>query len=792
MAAALFSVAPVVAGNVVEKSASVPATKSEVFSGVSTNRTVLAEKQLAKGITKRVVRDEKGRIFCDMVREGVATVKPETTKRPFKAPDNASFFEDFESHVDQLDWLPEGWTEINTPENECTQEMASHNINNTWTAQDTGDGYWTAITSDGVKECWIHFTYGWSYVNADGETIEGAASPQDEWLISPAFDVQTGHDLFFLCEADCGSVYYYDWSSNKYDRSVVECDLEVLASTDNGQNWTSLWKLSSDVCADMTDGEMYDVMAELKYNTYKIDLTNYYGQNIKLAFRYTNTSNGGFAGNSMAVDAITVAAPAAEAYYAIPENMLLAGISKDLHVYTESYALMPAYTDVTWTAASNAYTESNSWTFYDANGQVAEEITGSTAVRSNPYSAGEAIAWPMLTASNSNSSDTYTFDEADEEKGGVFYGGRVPDIQENEEVYVGNYDYQHKRMIVPYLSYGDYVYGTHSDGVWGDNIKEIACGNLFYAPAAPLTVTEVVLTLGEFDADDDAEFKMEIFTVEAYGQVASEPAATSVIHGSDITGFGFYNAVFPLATPYIIDSNVLIMVSGYDSPKVRTFAACAQSVGNDANHNYAYMLFDINGTKSLYSAADALTDYSSALIMSLNATYHFLNTDDEIVDLDPDTNEYEMAFEASNAPENWWIADGENHLPIVAEGTSYDWLTITPLTKEDGNFALRFSAENAVSARAKTVILSNGGNEVRVRIRQDKSSGISSIETADKYVTVVGDVLSVIGESNDVRIEVYSIAGMKLASGSNGIDISGLPKGIFLVRAAGKTYRFVR
>lgn len=165
-------------------------------------RTVLAQTRVAPDTYRRLVKDDYGRVFYDIVRQGRVSAAPQRITVPMRAPQNASFFEDFESHAGQLDWLPEGWTEINTPENKATQEMCSHNINNTWAAQDTGDGYWTAITSDGVKECWIHFTYDWSYKNAEGETVKGEAAPQDEWLITPEFTVQQGHDLFFLCEVD--------------------------------------------------------------------------------------------------------------------------------------------------------------------------------------------------------------------------------------------------------------------------------------------------------------------------------------------------------------------------------------------------------------------------------------------------------------------------------------------------------------------------------------------------------------------------------------------------------------
>lgn len=148
-------------------------------------RTVLAERRLADGVTTRIVRDADGFIYRTIVKDGVEKGSRVSLKKPFKAQADFSFYEGFESHTGQLDWIPEGWTEKNAEGNTCTQEMASHNINFTWSVQDTGDGYWTDVTSDGVKEAWIHFAYNADYVNGEGETVEVPAVPQDEWLISP-------------------------------------------------------------------------------------------------------------------------------------------------------------------------------------------------------------------------------------------------------------------------------------------------------------------------------------------------------------------------------------------------------------------------------------------------------------------------------------------------------------------------------------------------------------------------------------------------------------------------------
>lgn len=771
-------------------------TKAQSLAALNGSRTVLYQKQMAPGVVKRVVADSKGRVFNDIVKGNRISRGPLSINKPMRAPAGASFYEGFESHAGQLDWLPEGWTEINTEANIPTQEMCLHNINNTWAASDTGDGYWTAITTDGVKECWIHFSYDWQYKNDNGETIKGDMAPQDEWLITPQIHVQDSHDLFFLGQIDLGAVYNYDWNTSKYNRNVIEYDIEVLVSTDNGDNWTSLWKASNDVCSKMSDNDMYSVMGELNYNTYRVGLQPYYGKDVKIAFRYINVCDG-FSGNSASVDAVTVAAAAAEAYYELPTGTLLAGISDGLHANTESFALMPAWTPITWNAGSNNYTESNSWAFYDdATGGMSDIQNGNTGVFQYPYSEGMAIPYPELTASNAQTSSVFSYDANDANKGGILFGGKMPMLVD-ETVYLGNYDYQHKHLVAPYLSNNAYCFGTSPEGTWGSGLTQTAIGNLFYAPAAPLTIDDVMLTLGEFDADDDAVITLEIFEVNNEGQVAATPAVTSSVNGRDIDGFGFYNVIFHLDTPYIMKGHTLMMVKGFDSDKVRTFAACAQSLHNAPAYNYAYMQFrNANGETTLYPASAALQDYASALYLSLNGTFHFLHLDEEIVDLDKETNDLIVTATASNGAENWYIVDGENRIPVTAQGAAYDWLTITPATatnRADGSYAVKFSADPSPTSRSKTVILANDGGQSRIRVRQPASQvGIESVTSDAKALTIDGNILSIDGAADDAILTIYAADGKMMISGRNRLNTSALGKGVYMVRCDNRTYKFVK
>lgn len=761
--------------------------KSAAMHKASADRMVIAEKPLAKGVSTRIVRDADGFVYRTVVKNGVESSRSRSLKKPRRAAAANTFFEGFEGHQGELDWIPDGWTEINTDGNKCTPEMAKHNINNSWSVQDTGDGYWTDITSDGVKECWIHFTYNWSYTDDQGEKVSGEAAPQDEWLITPSISVKQGDGLFFLMEFDLGAVWAFSWDDMSYDREDLENDMEVLISTDDGANWTSLWKVSEDVCADMTDQQMYDAMAELKYASYSIPLTDYYGKDVKIAFRYTNVSKGGFSGNSAAVDAVTVGAPSPEAFYNLPYGTLLAGVSADLHAYTESYALFPAYESITWNAASNSYTEKNSWEFYDVEtedfgpAQEADE-----ASIEYPYSSGKAFPFPKLTASNANSSDTFFFGQGDEEQGGMIFGGSIPDITEDEPVYVGNYDYPHKRLVITNLGDDAYCYGTAPADTWGDGVVQESFGNLFYAPEAPFTVTDVIMTLGEYDADPDAEFTLDIYTADDTGQLTDKPVATAKLKGSDITGLGFYNAKFHLEEPYTLDSTTLMLISGFaDTDKVRTFAGCAQGMSNDEAHNYAYMMFRFdNGTKQLYSASEALQDYSSALILSLQGTFHVMHSESEIVDLDTQTNSVDVPLTVTGTPDLWYIVADEEKIPVAQEGTDHEWLKVTPVDNGDGKYSVRFSAEPNADDRAMTLYMANGGNPMRIRVRQTGTNGIAAVTSGKGTIHAADGVITVAGYEGQT-VTVVNAAGVGVARAASAPASLSLPvaPGFYVVKA---------
>ncbi len=105
-------------------------------------------------------------------------------------------------------------------------------------------------------------------------------SHQDEWLITKSFD----------CPEDA----IFNFTSISVDSSRHGDHFYVKVSNDDGQNWTVLW--------DALEASAY---AQNNYNWYyHIDLSDYAGQNIRLAFNATDAGNGLY--HSVFVDNVSV------------------------------------------------------------------------------------------------------------------------------------------------------------------------------------------------------------------------------------------------------------------------------------------------------------------------------------------------------------------------------------------------------------------------------------------------------------------------------------------------------
>jgi len=162
-----------------------------------------------------------------------------TWTSPYDA--GANFSEDFEGGA-----LPEGWEII------ATSTDASHAIPAYWTVNDYVDET-NAIIPNGTYDAGLW----WSN------------DAQDEWLITPEFSCGAGTTVSFATIVYLGSTY--------------DDHYRVEVSDDGGETWTSVW--------DATElaGAAYTTMA----TPYEVDLSDFAGSSIQLAFHAYDTDGAG-------------------------------------------------------------------------------------------------------------------------------------------------------------------------------------------------------------------------------------------------------------------------------------------------------------------------------------------------------------------------------------------------------------------------------------------------------------------------------------------------------------------
>ncbi len=266
---------------------------------------VLKQRQVADGVTQQAVRNANGFVYKRYVGTNApAVVKQDADET--ESTDETLFYEGFEGYATEgtdLNWIPSTWSKKIAPGNEPTEEMISHNINNTWYCYYTGDGKFMPITTDGQCDAFIHYGYADS-----SHGLEPVA--QDEWLISPTVQMAESGEQYldFLLAAsffDCYDVTNdFDWGTMTFKQRVVVNNMKVMASDDDGETWAEVFNLADDVLATKTDRECYDTELT-SFNNYKADVSEYAGKQMKFAFRYERNA-GDWIGNSMVVDGFYV------------------------------------------------------------------------------------------------------------------------------------------------------------------------------------------------------------------------------------------------------------------------------------------------------------------------------------------------------------------------------------------------------------------------------------------------------------------------------------------------------
>ena len=204
-------------------------------------------------------------------------------------------YQDFESWDGTTDdWLPEGWTEVNTNEEQAQMENGIF----TWHVESRRPNTSIPDTPDGKAFAIVYYAYGYDENNKKVDLA------QDEWLISPAFRAEANDTLSFLL--GYSPLYLFDlnneninWSDWTFKNKKSSTTLKVMVREVGGE-WTELHDLFNE-WKDSELKELFDNYSSSTYHLLQLPLGSLADKDIQVAFRFV-----GKFGNTMELDAICV------------------------------------------------------------------------------------------------------------------------------------------------------------------------------------------------------------------------------------------------------------------------------------------------------------------------------------------------------------------------------------------------------------------------------------------------------------------------------------------------------
>lgn len=193
------------------------------------------------------------------------------------------------------DAFPAGWEVINS-----TPEMATLKDGVfSWRVASAPEDFPKPL--DGDKMALI---YQASYTDGDGKRVELS---QDEWLVTPPIELGSNPQLTFglsyvpMFLYNCSNEYL-DFTSDPLDfkERVPATTLKVMARADDADDWDEIYDVF-DLWQGYTLDELMSKYYSRNFRDNEVSLDDYFGKNIRLAFRFS-----GYMGNAMALDAVKV------------------------------------------------------------------------------------------------------------------------------------------------------------------------------------------------------------------------------------------------------------------------------------------------------------------------------------------------------------------------------------------------------------------------------------------------------------------------------------------------------
>lgn len=688
---------------------------------------------------------------------------------------NGEFAESFEDwDGENATWVPEGWT------NESHGD-ATLDVNQKWGP--SGASPMLPAPSDGSVFMGISF----------------ASVAQDEWLITPAIEVQPNFVLTFDAYIDplfLFTLENVDWETGEFQGDpVISATLQVMAKAEGDTEWTKLWDAVDELPANPNTNDLMN-MTPTALTPRTLSLAEFADKKVQVAFRYVGTD-----GNTMLLDNVRVGYPKLDAVrYFTPVNTLYWGYDDQpgwgaMGLRIAQYGIGTPLTFVN----DSPYTSAEyHWTYMDpnTNEMVTSDDETLTIVYDHDYSSDfttrNNMYYPVtLTASMPGASDgTYGMS--------IDYmqaGGRAEFMTSNAGLWqAGLLPYEHNTEGATYLSvekdFGQMQtpitgYNANTDSYWyeqtfpgetdpGYDVYIEGIINSFYPSAgAPLMVEGAhVLALGKLAEGANPTLKLGVYALSDEGVPdfdnpvgeATCEAADMIVYNETEAALDFYTIPFSFTKPIVLDDShmgYIVAFTGYHASGFEYFAPVQSALPNVDGYALSYLIKQIKFNSDSYRMSlsplayieGPYGDCFNSFAINLVAHYGWLRCETEEVELPADGSAITVALDSYHPAENLAVT-----APAGVEAEVTGRYGATTLSLKHNDAAVSVDGDVTVSAP---------GHIVTIKVKS-KGAGVDDEIVADTDAVITG---------------VYTLAGQQLGT--------AMPSaaGVYIVRYSDGTAR---
>ncbi len=766
------------------------------------------------------IKSLKGIALCGMLAAGVGAyasipvreskvvaVTPSLTAKSavkaFAPAEGAhvTFFEGFESNpgnygVAGSEWLPKGWKDVSKA-GTTVPGSSEPRFNLTWRVLTNEN----KSVGGPVVDCAAYEGESFAYINPDmayGEHTDLAY--QDEWLITPEI-TPLGDDWLYFKLFYYPSWVVYNRATNGFDGRNNQ--LEVLASTDGGKTWQTIWNLVDDVILkNYTETELRKGLSDisgLMYESMFVSVKDYIDKPTRFAFRYF-----GSMGQAMGLDNVTVGVPVPKAGYDLPAGFFRQGISPKVEYPVNPRLLAPPAVEARWVNQSeDAMTYE--WLYSDADGRTVSSDVRHLVTPAYPF--GTVAMTPVLKAIFEKAvSDPYVAGFTSMQAGGILRGTDTGGYE--GEFGVGYYDITEPGHSVKYS--GEYVsLNPNIDLAWEKILGQVEgsvdvlgiCSH-FEASPVPYGFDYVDVTaLVQEDVPDDEYLLMTAFSLDRDGYVEGM-IGQAIIEGKDIPAAKreYVNLRFNFPVPVYADRAVMVMISGLRTGGNIVFPNLVAQGENYGNNLMLLSAYDpYTGEYEAFQNLSYL-NYSAGhfagLLVNLGASYSWMERlDSNVIDVPYTGGTARFSVRAYHSPERWKLtANGLTEAEFAGFSAVYN-----PVT-DAYDVTVTVDANHEYAARPEALYLVSPGSLVEIALKQpgDPNAGLTELTGGENGISVqlIGNVLTVKGGKRTAQ--VCNVAGQTVASvaldgTTASADLGALAPGVYLVTVDGaSTFKILK